>query len=163
MVAVVRDGLRAAHLRPEDLQLGMPVEVVVAGHGEAVDNVATLAEAGVRTVLTRYGQALGNLVLLDSLPVSGVEMAGSLVRATAQKPESVVRSAVASMLPLIRRAGAAVVAAGLDEGEQAIWWREAGADSARGAALAPPAAPQHIPALLRALARHHPKERRGSP
>jgi EAL domain-containing protein (putative c-di-GMP-specific phosphodiesterase class I) len=117
-----------------------------------VDNVGTLADIGVRTVLTQYGQALGNLVLLESLPVPGVEMAGSLVRTAAQQPDSVVRPALASMLPLIRRAGAAVVVAGIDEDEQAIWWREAGADSARGAALAPPAAPQHIPTLLRTLA-----------
>ena len=163
LVAVVRDALQAAHLRGEDIQLGMPVEVVVAGHGDAVDNVGTLADIGVGTVLTRYGQALGNLVLLGSLPVSGVEMAGSLVRATAQKPDSVVRSAVAGMLPLIRRAGAAVVVAGIDEREHVIWWREAGADSARGAALAPPAEPQHIPTLLGALATHHPKERQENP
>jgi diguanylate cyclase (GGDEF)-like protein/PAS domain S-box-containing protein len=149
LVAVVRGALTEAQLRPEDIQLGMPVEVIVAGHGDAVDNVGTLADIGVRTVLTRYGQAVGNLVLLESLPVQGVEMAGPLVHAAAQRPDSVVRAALAAMVPLIRRTGTAVVVAGVDDTTQATWWRDTGADSARGAALAPPVAPQDIPALLR--------------
>jgi EAL domain-containing protein (putative c-di-GMP-specific phosphodiesterase class I) len=149
LVAVVRGALTEAQLRPEDIQLGMPVEVIVAGHGDAVDNVGTLADIGVRTVLTRYGQAVGNLVLLESLPVQGVEMAGPLVHAAAQRPDSVVRAALAAMVPLIRRTGTAVVVAGVDDTAQATWWRDTGADSARGAALAQPVAPQDIPALLR--------------
>ncbi|MFY9808634.1 MAG: EAL domain-containing protein, partial [Pseudonocardiaceae bacterium] len=148
LVAVVRDALRAADLQPEDIQLGMPVEVIVAGHDDALDNLATLADIGVRTVLTRYGQAVGNLVLLESLPVYGVELAGSLVATTAQRPDSVMRSAVATLVPLIRRTGATVVVTGIDDAEQARWWRGAGADSARGAAFAPPVASQAVPALL---------------
>jgi EAL domain-containing protein (putative c-di-GMP-specific phosphodiesterase class I) len=100
-------------------------------------------------VLTRYGQAVGNLILLESLPVQGVEMAGPLVRTAAQKPDSVVRSALASLVPLIRRTGTAVVVVGIDDLEQANWWRDTGADSARGAAFALPVPPQDIPGLLR--------------
>ena len=148
LVAVVRDALTASQLRPADIQLGMPVEVIVAGHGDSVDNVGTLADIGVRTVLTRYGQAVGNLVLLESLPVHGVELAGRLVRMAAE-PGSVVRSALVSLVPLIRRTGAAVVVAGIDDAEQADWWRHTGAACARGTALTPPMAPQAVPALLR--------------
>jgi len=148
-VAVVRDALEAAQLQPADIQLGMPVEVIVAGHGDALDNVATLADIGVRTVLTRYGQAMGNLVLLESLPVHGVELAGSLVRTAAQRPDSVVRPALASLVPLIRRTGATIAVAGIDDAEQAHWWRGAGADSARGAAFTLPVAAQEVPTLLR--------------
>lgn len=148
LVAVVRGALDAAQLGPEDVQLGMPVEVIAAGHGDAVDNVGILADIGVHTVLTRYGQAVGNLALLESLRVQGVELAGPLVGMAAQ-PGSVVRSALAaSLVPLIRRTGTAVVVPGLDNAEQVNLWRLAGADSARGAAFAPPTAPQDIPALL---------------
>lgn len=149
LVAVVHDALQAAQLRPEDIKLGMPVEVIVAGHGDALDNVATLADIGARTVLTRYGQAVGNLVLLESLPVHEVEMAGPLVLAAARQPDSVVHSALASLVPLIRQAGTAVAVAGIDDAEQADWWRGAGADSARGALFAPPVPTQDVPALLR--------------
>lgn len=149
LVEVLRDALTAAKLRPRDIQLGMPAEVIAAGYGDAVDNVITLADIGVGTVLTRYGQAVGNLVLLESLPVRGVDITAPLVHAAARKPDSVVRDAVASMVPLIHRTGAAVTVAGLEDPEQVSWWRAAGADSARGGALAPPLAPRDIPALLR--------------
>jgi predicted signal transduction protein with EAL and GGDEF domain len=69
LVAVVLGALAAPQLRLEDIQLGMPVEAIVAVHGDAVDNVGTLADIGVRTVLTWYGQAVGNLVLLESLHI----------------------------------------------------------------------------------------------
>lgn len=145
LVAVVNGTLKAAQLRPEDIHLGMPVEVVVAGHGDAEDNVGTLADIGVRTTLTRFGQAVGNLALLESLPAHGVELAGPLVAA---QPDSVVRSALAGLVPLMRRTGTAVVVAGLDSPEQVDWWRQIGVDSARGTAFAPPVAQQAIPALL---------------
>ncbi|MGH4011003.1 MAG: putative bifunctional diguanylate cyclase/phosphodiesterase [Pseudonocardiaceae bacterium] len=145
LVAVVHGALKATQLRPEDIQLGMPVEVVVAGHGDTEDNVGTLADIGVRTTLTRFGQAVGNLVLLESLTVQGVELAGSLVAA---QPDSVVRAALAHLVPLIRRTGTSVVVAGLDNAEQVDWWRHTGADSARGTALAPPVVQQVIPGLL---------------
>jgi diguanylate cyclase (GGDEF)-like protein/PAS domain S-box-containing protein len=148
LVAVVRGALAAAQLQPEDIQLGMPVEVIVAGHGDAVDNVATLADIGVRTVLTRYGQAVGNLALLESLPVYGVEMADSLVRTSAGQPGSVLPAALACLLPLIRRTGATVIVTGIDTPEQAGWWRHTGAGSARGAAFTPPVEPSSVPTLL---------------
>ncbi|MGH3872505.1 MAG: EAL domain-containing protein [Pseudonocardiaceae bacterium] len=157
LVAVVHDALQATRLQPEDIQLGMPVEVIVAGYGDAVDNIGTLADIGVRTVLTRYGQAVGNLVLLETLPVHGVELAGRLVDMAAQ-PGSVVRSALSSLVPLIRRTGTALVVAGLDSVAQLDWWRDVGADSARGDVFAPPVPPHAVPAQLR---RRRPRSRNG--
>jgi diguanylate cyclase (GGDEF)-like protein/PAS domain S-box-containing protein len=156
LVAIMRDCLAASQLRPQDIQLGMPVDSIVAGYGDAVDNVHTLAEIGVGTTLTRYGQAVGNLALLESLPVQGIELAGSLVRTAATKPDSVLRPALESLVPLIRRtsaAVAAVVVADVDDAEQACWWREIGIDAARGAVFAAPAPPQDVPALLRSSLR----------
>ncbi|MGH3775096.1 MAG: putative bifunctional diguanylate cyclase/phosphodiesterase [Pseudonocardiaceae bacterium] len=147
LVAVVHGALKACQLRPEDIQLGMPVEVVVAGHGDAEDNVGTLADIGVHTTLIRFGQAVGNLALLESLPAQGVELAGRLVHLAAQ-PDSVMHAALAGLVPLMRRTGTTVVVAGIDSVEQVDWWRQIGADSARGTAFAPPVAPQAIPGLL---------------
>jgi diguanylate cyclase (GGDEF)-like protein/PAS domain S-box-containing protein len=148
LVAVVHDTLAATQLGPGDIQLGMPVEAIVAGCGDAVDNIRTLTEIGVCTVLTRYGQAVGNLILLETLRVQGVELAGPLVHTAARKPDSVLRPALASLVPLISRTGAAVVVADVDDAEQAYWWRGIGADAARGAAFAAPAPPQDVPSLL---------------
>ena len=135
LVELVRDTLAETRLVPADIQLGMPAEVVAAAHSDAVDNVSTLADIGVRIVLTRYGQAVGNLALLESVPVAGVELAEPLVRIAATTPDSVVGPALAVLVPLIRRTGAAVLVTGIDSAEQAAWWREIGADSGRGAAL----------------------------
>jgi EAL domain-containing protein (putative c-di-GMP-specific phosphodiesterase class I) len=60
-----------------------------------------------------------------------------------------VHSALAGLIPLIRRTGIAVAVAGIDDDAQADWWRGAGADSARGAVFAPAVAGQAVPALLR--------------
>lgn len=149
LVEEVNRALAAAQLQPADIQLGMPVESLVAARGDAVDNVHTLADIGVRTVLTRYGQAVGNLVLLEKLPVKGIELAGSLVRIAATKPDSVLRPALASLMPLVRGTGVAVAVADVDDVEQARWWEGIGADMARGAAFFGPASPQDVPALLR--------------
>jgi EAL domain-containing protein (putative c-di-GMP-specific phosphodiesterase class I) len=61
----------------------------------------------------------------------------------------VVRAALANLVPLIRCSGTAIVVADLDDAEQAYWWRDVGADAARGAVFAAPAAAQHIPSVLR--------------
>ncbi|HZA17135.1 MAG TPA: EAL domain-containing protein [Pseudonocardiaceae bacterium] len=148
LVSLVRGALGETQLEPQDIQLGMPVEVIVAGHSDAVDNVTTLADIGVGTVLTRYGQAVGNLTLLESLPVHGVEVAGPLVRTAAQS-DSVLGCALASLVPLMRQTGTAVAVAGIDNAAQVHWWRDTSADSARGAAFAPPVAQQAVPSLLR--------------
>ncbi|MGH3932243.1 MAG: putative bifunctional diguanylate cyclase/phosphodiesterase, partial [Pseudonocardiaceae bacterium] len=147
LMAVLRTALDAARLTPKDLQIGIPVEPVVADRGDARENLRTLADAGIWTVLTRYGQAVGNLATLETQPVNAVDISDPLVRLT-QQPGSAVRDALATLVPLIRRTGTAVIATGIDSTEQADWWRSIGADSARGAAFAPPATAQHISARL---------------
>jgi diguanylate cyclase (GGDEF)-like protein/PAS domain S-box-containing protein len=148
LMAVLRDALKSSGLPPQDLQLGIPVELVVTGCGDTEENLRALADAGVWTVLTRYGQAMGNLATLEHQQVRAVDITDALVRIVAQQPDSIVRDAVTAMVPLIRRTGTAVVVAGIDTPEQADWWRQIGADSARGAAFAPPCPPEEIPALL---------------
>ncbi|MGH4024458.1 MAG: putative bifunctional diguanylate cyclase/phosphodiesterase [Pseudonocardiaceae bacterium] len=146
LVAVLRATLKAAGLEPADLQLGIPVDLVVAD-GAAEDNLRVLAESGVWTVLTRYGQAVGNLATLESVPAQAVDIAEQLVRTT-QRPESVLRRALTTLVPLIRDTGAAVVAGGIDCARQAGWWRDIGADSARGALFGAPCGPDEMARLL---------------
>ena len=149
LVALVRATLAQTQLRPGDIQLGVPVEVISAGHDDAVENLRTLADIKVSTVLTHYDQALGNLALLESLPVNGVEMANPWIGTTAPEPDSVVSSAITSLVPLIQRTGATVTIAGIDTADHADWWRQIGADLARGEALGPPVEPDAVPTLLR--------------
>src|SRR5262249_7007814 len=108
LVALVRATLAQTQLRPGDIQLGMPVAVISTRHDHAVNNLRTLADIEVSTVLTHYDQALGNLALLESLPVDGVELTNPWIATTTPEPNSVVSSAIASLVPLIQRAGATV-------------------------------------------------------
>jgi EAL domain-containing protein (putative c-di-GMP-specific phosphodiesterase class I) len=149
LVALVRATLAQTQLRPKDIQLGMPVEVISAGHDNGVDNPRTLADIKVSTVFTHYDQALGNLALLESLPVDGVELANPWTGTTAPEPDSVVSSAIASLVPLIHRAGATVTIAGIDTADHADWSQQIGTDLARGEALGPPVEPDAVPTLLR--------------
>lgn len=148
LMAMLRSALNSTGLQPHDLQLGIPAKPVVTGCGDTEENLRALADTGVWTMLTRFGQAVGNLITLENQPVQAVDLADPLVRTAAQQPDSVLREALITLVPLIRRTGTAVVVAGIDTPEQAAWWRQAGADSARGAAFAPPCPAQDIPAQL---------------
>lgn len=148
LMSVLHRALTSSRLQPQDLQLGIPVELVVAGCGDIEENLRALTEMDVWTVLTRYGQAVGNLATLERYPVRAVDVSDPLVSIAAQQPDSVVRRALTALMPLMRDTGAVVVVAGVDTPEQADWWRRAGADSARGAAFGPPCPPEDIPAQL---------------
>jgi diguanylate cyclase (GGDEF)-like protein/PAS domain S-box-containing protein len=148
LMAVLRGALNATRLQPEDLQLGIPVGSMVAGCHDTEDNLRALADAGVPTVLTKYGQTVGNLAMLESRPVQAVDITDPSVRISAQQPDSIVREALGALVPLVRRTGTAVVVGDVDSAEDAGWWRSIGVDSARGTAFAPPCEPDEIPALL---------------
>lgn len=149
LMAVLRDTLDSSRLRPEDLQLGIPIGPLVAGSPECEDNLHTLAGAGFRTVLTHYAQAVGNMITLQSHPVQAVDITDSLVSVAARRPDSVVRKALIALLPLIHDTGATVFVSDIDTAEQADWWRSIGADFARGTAFAPACKQDEILTLLK--------------
>ncbi|HEX2298870.1 MAG TPA: EAL domain-containing protein [Pseudonocardiaceae bacterium] len=148
LMAVLRDALGASRLRPEDLQLGIPVGPIVAGCHDTEDNLRALADAGVRTLFTRYGQTPGNLAVLENRHVQAVDITDPSVRVDVQQPESIVLQALSALVPVIRTTGTAVVVGGVGSAEEADWWRSIGVDSARGAAFAAPCELENIPALL---------------
>ena len=148
LVAVLRDALDAASLQPQDVQLGIPVELVACDHSETKENLGVLADNGTGIVLTGFGAAAEHLAAVEDLPVQAVEIARPVVRRVAQQPDSVVREAMSALVPLIRRMEISVVVGGVDRIEQADWWRCAGADLVRGEAFAPPAPPARTHRLL---------------
>ncbi|MGH4018645.1 MAG: putative bifunctional diguanylate cyclase/phosphodiesterase [Pseudonocardiaceae bacterium] len=153
LIVVLRSTLDETGLAPHDVELGMPVELVMENRGYANDNLRTLMELGTRTVLTRFGQSIEDLATLADMPIYAVEITAKLTR-MAQRPDSVLRQALASMILMIHSTGTAIVVAGIDSAEQADWWKGIGADSARGAAFTPPCAPDNISRLLAAALSH---------
>ncbi|HEX2298868.1 MAG TPA: EAL domain-containing protein [Pseudonocardiaceae bacterium] len=149
LVAVLRDALDSASLQPQDVQLGIPVDLVACGHSETRDNLDVLADNGTGIVLTGFGAAAEHLAAVEDLPVQAVDIGHSVLRRIAQQPDSMVRDAMSALVPMLRRTGISVVVSGVDCAEQANWWRAIGADVARGEAFAPPVSPAQTRQLLR--------------
>jgi EAL domain-containing protein (putative c-di-GMP-specific phosphodiesterase class I) len=132
------------------LRVGIPLAALARGHGDVLDNVRVLAELGAEVVLLGATASLEYLVYLEDLPVGAVEIDPGIVSRIAQRPDddSVVARGQRAAIPLVHSAGATVIVPAVDTAEQAQWWRDAGADTARGAYFGPPVWPQELYHLL---------------
>jgi EAL domain-containing protein (putative c-di-GMP-specific phosphodiesterase class I) len=92
------------------------------------------------------------MTFLEDLPVGAVEIAPEIVARIAQRPgaDSLVAQELRQAIPLVHRAGATVIVPGVDTPEQAQWWRDTGADAARGAHFGPPVWDHQLPDVLSA-------------
>ncbi|RKT57301.1 putative bifunctional diguanylate cyclase/phosphodiesterase [Saccharothrix australiensis] len=132
LVSRVVRALDDTGLRPDRLEVGMPA--AVRSVAEAVDNLAVLADMGVRTALHDFGLGPDDVAAVEGLPVRVVRVARRLVDHRAPYVEP--------LLAAVRAAGATIVVDGVRTAAQADWWRAAGADAGRGdffGAACPPA------------------------
>ncbi|MBP2320251.1 diguanylate cyclase (GGDEF)-like protein/PAS domain S-box-containing protein [Kibdelosporangium banguiense] len=131
LVGDVARVLRETGVAPERLSLGMPVRALLAGRGEAMDNLKLLAENGIQTVAIEFGGTPGDMVCVEDLPLKAIRVARWLVDRE-PVPGSPVTHAMLDMASLVHLAGAQVIVDGVNSKEQADWWRAAGADLAQG-------------------------------
>ncbi len=152
LLAVLNNALSATGLPAGQLRVGVPLASLARGHGDVVDNVGTLADLGVEVVLLGVAADLGYLTYLEDLPVGAVEIATPIVARIAQRPgdDSLVARALRQAIELVHSAGATVIVPGVDTAEQARWWRDAGADAARGEHFGPPVWDHQLPTVLTA-------------
>ncbi|MGH3695007.1 MAG: EAL domain-containing protein [Pseudonocardiaceae bacterium] len=152
LLAVLNSALSATGLPAGQLRVGVPLTSLARGRGDVVDNVGTLADLGVEVVLVGVAADLGYLIYLEDLPVGAVEIAAPIVARIAQRPgdDSLVARALRQAIPLVHSAGATVIVPGVDTAEQARWWRDAGADAARGEHFSPPVWDHQLPTVLTA-------------
>lgn len=156
LVAKVRAILDGTALRPDGLELRMPVAAIrgtdglPAGYGgeEAEDNLRVLAELGVRAGLHEFGGGVGGLRCLAELPVQVVRVAEPVSQQVADDPTRILSRAVHSLVHLVRDEGIDVVAFPVDSSEQAACWRWVGANWAVGASCGRPGAPEDIERLF---------------
>ncbi|HJT04463.1 MAG TPA: EAL domain-containing protein [Pseudonocardiaceae bacterium] len=150
LLAVVNSALSTTGLPADQLRVGVPLATLARGRGDVLDNVQVLAELGAEVVLFGAGTGTEYLTYLEDLPVGAVELAAEIVSRIAQRPgdDSVVAQAVRQTIPLVHSAGATVLVPGVDTAHQAQWWRDAGADEARGAHFGPPVWHDELPNLL---------------
>jgi diguanylate cyclase (GGDEF)-like protein/PAS domain S-box-containing protein len=124
--------LRQTGVSPEQLWLGMPVAALLAGKGEAMDNLKLLSENGVRPVALDFGAVAGDLACVEDLPLQAVRIARWLVERE-PVPGTPVTHALLDVSSLVHLSGAEVIVDGVGSKEQAQWWHAAGADLAQGA------------------------------
>ena len=152
LLDVLNSALSASGLPASQLRVGVPLATLAGGRGDVVDNVYTLAALGAEVVLLGATAGAGYMTFLEDLPVGAVEIAPEIVARIAQRPgaDSLVAQELRQAIPLVHRAGATVIVPGVDTPEQAQWWRDAGADAARGAHFGPPVWDHQLPDVLSA-------------
>lgn len=150
LVGVVRAALAKSGLQAADLRVGVPLETLWRDRGDVTDNVQVLADIGAGVVLVGAAAGPGYLAYVEDLPVTAVEVAPKMVRRLAQRPgdDSVVSRSIRHTIPLMHSVGTKVIASGVDTLEQAVWWRSAGTDLARGDHFGSPVPPEELPSLL---------------
>jgi predicted signal transduction protein with EAL and GGDEF domain len=131
LVDTVLGTLADTSLRANRLQLAMPATEVFAGRPQAVDNLTTLAEAGVRTAVHDFEGSPGDVVRLADLPLRMVSLTPRLVT-LARTAGPLMTRALTGVTALVHEAGATVSVDDVRTAHEAAWWRGAGADSATG-------------------------------
>ncbi|GLY54678.1 EAL domain-containing protein [Lentzea sp. NBRC 102530] len=123
LVSRVVEVLDGIGVPPEMLMVSVPGGVLVLP--DAVDNLAVLTRMNVLTAIDDFGMGPLDFGLLASdVPVRAVRIARDLV--ASRSPY------VAALLPLLRERGVRIAVEGIEDAEQAAWWRDAGADFATG-------------------------------
>lgn len=113
-------------LPPEQLMVGVPVGALpVSG---VIENVTVLADLGVRVMLDEFGLGPDDLRAVEDLPVDIVRVDRRLAEWQAWSDSTFL----GALVPLVRQVGATLVVDGIHAGEQAEWWRTAGAELATG-------------------------------
>lgn len=156
LVAKVRAILDDTGLRPDGLELRMPVAAIRCANGlpagdggeEAEDNLRVLAELGVRAGLHDFGGGIGGLRCLADLPVQVVRVAEPVSQQVAEDPTRILSQAVHALVHIVRGEGINVVAFPVDSSEQAACWRWVGANWAVGASCGLPGTPADFERLL---------------
>lgn len=128
LVSRVAKVLEETGMPAERLTLTMPVGVLpVSG---AAENLATLADRGVKIALDDFGIGPRDLGWLTELPIVSVLVPKDLVR------RQDTRSA--ALIPAVHDLGVNLCVDGIENADQADWWADAGADLAIGAHFGSP-------------------------
>jgi len=81
LIQIVRDVLDQTGAPTPKLRLTVPASVVVDDHGRPLENLETLRDIKVSAIMHGYGTGNAGLVDLRTLPVDGVIIAPSVIRA----------------------------------------------------------------------------------
>lgn len=133
LVDTVLDVLDEAEVPASRLQLAMPASEVFEGRARSVDNLSSLAAAGVATAVHDFGGDPSEVVRLGGLPLRAVALTTRLVsQARGASRKSLVGKALTNLATMVHESGATVAVDDVRSRREAEWWRHAGADTASG-------------------------------
>ena len=133
LVDTVLDVLDEAEVPASRLQLAMPASEVFEGRARSVDNLSSLAAAGVATAVHDFGGDPSEVVRLGGLPLRAVALTARLVsQARGASRKSLVGKALTNLATMVHESGATVAVDDVRSRREAEWWRHAGADTASG-------------------------------
>jgi EAL domain-containing protein (putative c-di-GMP-specific phosphodiesterase class I) len=129
----VLDALDGSALPAGRLQVAMPAPEVFDGRARTVDNLSTLAAAGVRTAVHDFGGDPSEVVRLAGLPLRVVVLTRRLVmHARGAARRSLAAKALTGLATMVHDAGAELGVDDIRSRREAEWWRGVGADTASG-------------------------------
>ncbi|MBP2477326.1 diguanylate cyclase (GGDEF)-like protein/PAS domain S-box-containing protein [Crossiella equi] len=131
----------------EGLLLSVPADALAEDLGETRDNLATLADIGVRTAVHGFGLGAADLASAEDLPLHAVALSPHLA-ARAKPGDSPVTAALRALPGLLHRTGARLLVPDLDAEEDVAFWRAAGADLAAGDLLGGPVTAEELTSAL---------------
>lgn len=150
LVQIIRELLVRTGAPVTKLRLSVPAGVVVDEQGEPLENLDTLRAIDVRSVVHGFGAGNTGLVDLRTLPVDGVTVAPSVVRAFAdtEDADSPFEHALCQVVDLTGRIGLRLVADGVDTVAVANRLRDVGFGLVSGPAVGEPMPAGEVTALL---------------
>ena len=150
LVGIVDAALARTELDPNALWLGLPVKALGNDETEAYDNLDLLSGLGVGMMLTEVGSISGDLVRVDELPVSGIQLASWFVRkVAAASPDSLTLRAAESMIKLAGDAGFVTIVPDIRTTEEADYWRSVGAHAGSGPHFGLPMSADEVASLIK--------------
>ena len=135
--ARVEQALAQCGLTPADLEIELPESAVAAVDATMTARLEALRQRGAHILLDHFGTGHSSIGALRELPIDGIKLAGSLA-ADVHLPRGA--ALYEGMVRLAHGMGLRVVAAGVENAQQAELLRRLGCDELQGFHLAPPEA-----------------------
>jgi diguanylate cyclase (GGDEF)-like protein len=133
LVDSVLEVLHDAAMPVDRLQVAMPAREVFDGRARTMDNLSSLAAAGVGMAVHDFGGDTSEVVRLAGLPLKAVALTARLVsQARDASRKSLVAKALTGLATIVHEAGAMVAVDDIRSKQEADWWRGIGADTATG-------------------------------
>ena len=130
LVPVVRNCLDETGLNPSDIEIELTESVVMDDAAVALDQLASLADLGVKIAIDDFGTGYSSLSYLQRLPIDTLKIDRTFISGIGDHPNSDV--IVRSILALAASLGLDVVAEGVETTQQVAFLRNHGCKVLQG-------------------------------